>query len=371
MSFKRITDLDTPCLVLDLDLFEANLQGMQRSVADTGRHLRPHAKTHKCSEAARRQIEAGAIGICAAKVSEAEALVASGIGGILITGPVSSPLKIERLVGLLERATETMVVVDSAFSVGLLDRELARRGLRMNVLVDLDPHFGRTGVPFESALEFADGLGKFQNLRLAGIQVYAGHLQHVAIYSERREASLCVLREAADIFRSLRKRFPECSIFSTSGTGTVDIDLEIPEITEFQPGSYVCMDEEYLRIGSAANEDAFETYAPALRVLTGVVSANQRGFVTVDAGFKAIYRDGAIPRVFDARYAHLNYEWFGDEYGKLQAPAPGTSLPPLGTVLELVVSHCDPTINLHDRFHLIRNGEVVGEWPINLRGCCR
>ena len=365
------TDLDTPCLVLDLDFFEANLHRMQRLVAAAGRHLRPHAKTHKCSEIARRQIEAGAIGICVAKVSEAEGLVDSGIGGILITGPVSSATKIQRLAGLIERAPETMVVVESAISAGLLDRELSRRGLGMNVLLDLDPDFGRTGVPFGSALEFAAELAGFQNLRLAGIQVYAGHLQHVTSYSERREASLRVLREAAGIFRVLGERFPGCNIFSTSGTGTVDIDLEIPEITEFQPGSYVCMDEEYLRIGSAGSETGFETYAPALRVLTGVVSANQPGFVTVDAGLKAVYRDGATPRVLDARYAQLAYEWFGDEYGKLLAPAPGIALPPPGTTVELVASHCDPTINLHDRFHLVRNHEVVGDWPINLRGCCQ
>lgn len=367
----RLTDLDTPCLVLDLDLFEANLHRMQRLVAAGGRRIRPHAKTHKCSEIARRQIEAGAIGICVAKVSEAGALVDSGIGGILITGPVSSTTKIQRLAGLVERAPETMVVVDSTFSAGLLDRELSRRGLGMDVLLDLDPDFGRTGVPFGAALEFATELAGFQSLRLAGIQVYAGHLQHVTSYSERREASLSVLREAAGIFRSLAERFPGCKIFSTSGTGTVDIDMEIPEITEFQPGSYVCMDEEYLRIGSAGNDTTFETYAPALRVLTGVVSANHAGFVTIDAGLKAVYRDGAIPRVLDAGYAQLAYEWFGDEYGRLLAPAPGIALPPPGTAVELVASHCDPTINLHDRFHLVRDREVVGEWPINLRGCCQ
>ena len=123
--------------------------------------------------------------------------------------------------------------------------------------------------------------------------------------------------------------------------------------------------------GSADATQLAGKFAPLLIIVILLLVAAAGVFVTVDAGLKAIYRDGAIPRVFDARYAHLAYEWFGDEYGKLQAPAPGTSLPPLGTVLELVVSHCDPTINLHDRFHLIRKGEVVGEWPINLRGCCR
>lgn len=135
-----------------------------------------------------------------------------------------------------------------------------------------------------------------------------------------------------------------------------------------QVGSYACMDAEYLAIGSAEDDRRFVAFEAALRLLTTVISANQDSFVTVDAGLKALYRDGGIPRVVTPGYLDTTYDWFGDEYGKVAA-ADTTALPPLGMVLELITAHCDPTINLFERFFLTRGDRVVGTWPIDLRGC--
>jgi D-serine deaminase-like pyridoxal phosphate-dependent protein len=172
------------------------------------------------------------------------------------------------------------------------------------------------------------------------------------------------------VFKQLQAREESCTIFSASGTGTARIDLAVAELTELQAGSYALMDAEYLAVESADGSDAADYHA-ALTLLTTVVSGPHGRQVTVDAGLKALYRDGGRPRVLNPEYANLQYDWFGDEYGKLSAPDKVALLPELGTVLELVVSHCDPTVNLFDRFYITRAGKVVDVWPIDLRGRCQ
>jgi len=367
-SLKNRSDLDTPCLVLDLDILETNLRKMQAAVHSAGKNLRPHAKTHKCSSLARKQKEAGAIGICAAKVSEAEALVKAGLRGILITGPVPTPGKIKRLIDILAMDPSLMTVLDHRRCVDRLNAALGERGLSMDVLLDVDVGLHRTGVKPSEAIELAEYILSRENLHLRGIQAYAGQVQHIPSFDRRKIASHQCLQEAVPIFRELQSRLETCTIFSASGTGTFDIDLSVPEVTELQVGSYACMDVEYLDIGSAEDDRQFTPFGPALRLLTTVVSTNQRGFVTVDAGLKSLYRDGGTPRIFGSEYSGMTYHWFGDEYGMVTCPD-NIEIPPIGTILELVTSHCDPTINLFDRFHLIRGTEVVGVWPIDLRGC--
>ena len=177
-----------------------------------------------------------------------------------------------------------------------------------------------------------------------------------------------VLVVSPDIFRELQSIVSTCKIFSSSGTGTFDIDLVISEVTELQVGSYICMDTEYLEIASAENNTSFDSFDPALRLLTTVVSTNQKGFITVDAGLKTLYQDAGKPKVILPENSGLIYEWFGDEYGKITC-SNDSKLPSIGTVLELITSHCDPTINLFDHYYLTRGEKVIGVWPIDLRGC--
>ena len=361
-------ELDTPCLVLDMEILERNLQKMQAVVGRAGKNLRPHAKTHKCSALARKQIEAGAIGVCAAKVSEAEALVKAGLDGILVTGPVATPRKVERLVDLVATSPSLMVVVDHPGNIELLDGALRKSGLSMGVLLDVDVGLHRTGARPQDAMAMADRIVSHPSLRLMGIQAYAGQVQHIGAYDARKQASHQCLREAANVFRELRATVTTCTIFSASGTGTFDIDLAVPEISELQVGSYVCMDTEYLGIGSADNDARFAAFEPALRLLTTVVGVNHEGFVTVDAGLKALYKDGGKPHVIVPDNSAMTYDWFGDEYGRITSTDPSERLP-LGAVLELVTSHCDPTVNLFDRYYLTKGQEVTGTWPIDLRGC--
>lgn len=365
---KYKSDLETPCLVLDVDILERNLKKMQAVVEHAGKNIRPHVKTHKCSALAKRQIEVGAIGVCAAKVSEAEALVKAGVENILITGPVVTPNKVEKLINMLTTASSLMVVVDHPDNIAVLDTALRARRMSMGVLLDVDVGMHRTGVRPSDALALAEQIVSRPNLRLQGIQAYAGHVQHIRSYEERKHTSHQCLQEAVHVFRELNTSVPTCTIFSASGTGTFDIDLAVREVSELQVGSYVCMDTEYLEIESDDKGMRFESFGPALRLLTTVISVNHESFVTVDAGLKALYQDGGKPQVIVPANSGLKYDWFGDEYGKITC-ADNSKLPSLGTVLELITSHCDPTINLFNRYFLTRGEKVIGTWPIDLRGC--
>ena len=363
-------NLDTPCLVIDQDILEQNIGNMQAHLASFGKQLRPHAKTHKCSIIAKKQIAAGGVGICVAKVSEAEALVKAGLRGGLITSPVVTDQKIVRLMECLFRDPEIMVVVDNPTNARMLNEAARKQGGLLSVLVDLDPGMGRTGVPFREGLALGQWIHSLPAMRLRGIQCYAGSVQHILDFQERKEASLGWLAQAAEVFRQFRRNGLPIEIFTGSGTGTYEIDCQVPELTDLQAGSYTLMDTEYLQIGCSQNPQKFEKFPPALTLLTAVISSNHPGFCTVDAGLKALYHHGGIPSVLHPEGLGLTYEWRGDEHGKISLPGPGRKFE-IGEILELVVSHCDPTVNLFDFFYITRGGTVVDVWPIDLRGKCQ
>jgi D-serine deaminase-like pyridoxal phosphate-dependent protein len=175
------------------------------------------------------------------------------------------------------------------------------------------------------------------------------------------------MQRAADLFSNLNEKERACTIFSGTGTGTYDIDIQIPALTEPQVGSYAVMDAEYLNIAAKDDPVRFSDFQPALTLLTTVVSVNHPEFATVDAGLKSLYRHGGAPYVISAGFTDLRYEWFGDEYGKLNRQD-GGNLPQLVTVLELVTAHCDPTINQFDCFYITQGEKVIDPWPIDLRG---
>ena len=361
--------LDTPCLVVDQDKLEQNVRVMQDHVTRFGKKLRPHAKTHKCSKIAKMQREAGAVGICVAKVSEAEVLVRNGVKGTLITSPVVTDYKIATLLDCLSLDPDLMVVVDNPANAQKLGDEAKRRGLRLNVLVDLDPGMGRTGVSFRDGLALGQSIHSLPGLRLRGVQCYAGHVQHIPSFEERVRTSLGWMEQAAAVVRQFRNKGLPCEIFTGSGTGTCEIDGKIPELTDLQAGSYTMMDAEYLGIGSSDNPTRFEKFPPSLTLLTSVINTNHADHVTVDAGLKALYHDGATPFVLNPASPELRYEWRGDEHGQIVFP-PGSRCFKLGDVLELVVSHCDPTVNLFDSLYMTRDDIVADVWAVDMRGKC-
>lgn len=361
-------ELDTPSLILDIELFEGNLLKMRDYAASFGKKLRPHAKTHKCPEIARRQLAMGnCAGICAAKLSEAEALAAAGIQNILITSPVTALWKIARIGALNRQISDLQLTVDQPEQIKLLAQQ-ASAANPLHVLIDVDPEMGRTGVAFDEALEFGRFIASFPQLILDGVQCYAGHLQHITSAAERARESTRLMKLGAAAFAALKNEFPTCTIYTGTGTGTSAADLLIPELTDIQVGSYCMMDSEYLAV-----EHAGPAYAPALKMISSVISCRIPGLATIDAGTKAIYvtpgapaqvvTDGTIDRNF-------TYDWnFGDEHGRLTFPE-NIKLSP-GQRIELIVSHCDPTVNLFDELWIVRGNDVVDRWEITLRGCCR
>lgn len=343
--------LPTPALLLDLDKFEANLGRMTKRVKESGKALRPHAKAHKCAEIARRQVAAGAIGLCVATVSEAELMAAAGIPGLLLTSPVADPLKMARIF-----KTGAMVVVDHLQQVAWYEEAACAGNGKLDVLVDLDVGDHRTGArsPADAA-EIAEAVDQAAHLELRGIQAYSVLGSHAGGLGERERVSAESFRIASRTLGIMLRRGLSTEIVTGGSTGTWEIDTAVPDLTELQAGSYVLMDLAYRREGL--------DFEHALTVLATVVSANHPGFVTVDAGFKAFATDrGYGPEAVDLPGS--KYRWGGDEFGYVDMP---DGLPKLGSRLEFIPPHCDPTANLYDTIYACRGDQVEGVWPLKGR----
>jgi D-serine deaminase-like pyridoxal phosphate-dependent protein len=340
--------LPTPALLLDLNKFETNLARMAARVKESGKALRPHAKAHKCVEIAKRQVAAGAIGVCVATVAEAELMAAAGIRGLLLTSPVADPLKMARIV-----RTGAMVVVDHLRQVAWYDEVAGAAKSKLDVLVDLDVGDHRTGARSpEDAAEIAEAVDQAAHLELRGIQAYSVLGSHAGGLEERKRVSRESFQVASRALGIMLRRGLSTEIVTGGSTGTWAIDTAVPDLTELQAGSYVFMDLAYRREGL--------DFENALTVLATVVSANHPGFVTVDAGFKAFATDrGYGPEAVDLPGS--KYRWGGDEFGYSDMAG---GLPKLGARLEFIPPHCDPTTNLYDRIYACRGEQVEAVWPV-------
>ena len=351
---KNFRELPTPCLVLNLDAFEANLDRMGRFAAERRIALRPHAKTHKCVQVARRQVERGAIGICVATIAEAEVMAHAGLRGLLITAEMVGEPKIQRLLEIVRKAPDTMVVVDDERNAAELQHATRRAGLRLQLLIDLDVWQNRTGIaPGAAAQSLAAAIGGSSHLELVGICAYAGHLAHLAGFGARQQACREAWSRALETAHLLRQGGHDIRIMTGASTGSYNIDSEIQGVTELQAGSYVFMDVEYLGIHG--------DFAPALFVLATVIHRSGNKAI-VDAGLKAFATDRAFgPNCFDL--GDSRYEFAGDEHGRLLLP-PERETVSLGDKLRFIPPHCDPNVNLYDRMYCVRGEEVVDEWSI-------
>jgi len=359
-------ELPTPALLLDLDRFERNIRKMAAHVKAAGKKLRPHAKTHKCPEIALRQVAAGAVGVCVAKVGEAEVMAAAGVRNLLITTEVVGPEKIGRLLGVLDRQPETLVVVDHPDNVRELGQAMERAGRVLNVLVDVDVGGRRTGVePGEPALALARAVRHEPALNLRGLQGYAGQCAHVAGFEERQRTSrrwMARLMKTRELFE---KHGLPVDIVSGGSSGTFNIDSELEGLTELQSGSYCVMDLDYRRIGGKGGS-AYDDFEMALTVLTTVISVPSADMAMIDAGLKAFSTDKPfVPEAVE--WPGLEYSWAGDEHGRLTVTEPAR-LPRLGDRIEFFPPHCDPTVNLYDRIYAMRGDKVEAVWPVAARG---
>ncbi|GGC86815.1 DSD1 family PLP-dependent enzyme [Chelatococcus reniformis] len=361
-GLAAFAEIATPALVIDLPVLDANLARMAAAAMDAGVALRPHAKTHKSPDIARRQLDAGAVGIACATIGEAEALAARGIHGLLLTAPFGSLATARRLLDLNQRAP-MLAVVDHPAQVELLHRASRPSDPPVSMLVDVDVGQRRTGVANAGAgAELAGLIAADGRFRFAGVQGYAGHVQHIVDPDERRAAagqSSEVLARAVEAIETEGLAVP---LISGSGTGAFAFDRDGP-YTELQTGSYALMDADYDRVRRGDGEDA--AFGVALYVLATVVSASRPGQVTIDAGTKAIATNGPPPHVILGADG-ARFRFGGDEHGILDLPAGAAQLP-IGTRLLLSASHCDPTVNLHDAYRVWHPDVPLQRWPIEGR----
>jgi D-serine deaminase-like pyridoxal phosphate-dependent protein len=336
--------------------------------------LRPHAKTHKSPEIARRQLQAGAIGIACATIAEAEEMSAAGIGNLLITSPVVGRDKAARLAHL-HRRSAMIAALDHPRQVEEIGRELRTGDAPLNVLVDIDVGQARTGVVgVEDAVALAQRIRAEPRLRFAGLQAYAGNVQHLVDAQERQRAAAEAAKTVDVVISRLRVEGLVPSIVSGSGTGTSAFDSRGGPYSELQVGSYVFMDAEYGRIREL--DGAGLPYERALFVIATVVSVNRSGQVTVDAGTKALAVNGPTPDRFVGVADGSSYAFSGDEHGTIRLP-PGAPQPSLGARVLIGVTHCDPTANLHSAYHVVRGDGMLALWPIvgrydtNIESSCR
>ncbi|HEY7640478.1 MAG TPA: DSD1 family PLP-dependent enzyme [Steroidobacteraceae bacterium] len=359
--------LNTPALVVDRDALERNVRKMAALAQRAGVALRPHAKSHKSLAIARLQLDAGAVGLCCAKLGEAEVLAAGGIESLLITSPVVSAPAIERLVALNARIADLMVCVDNPANVAALAAATGPRQLKL--IIDVDPGIRRTGVgSVEAAVALLQAIQSADNLVFKGVQMYCGIQQHIKDYKERYAA----IEERTSYLRSIIAALAEnggtSAIVTGSGTGTHHIDAQLGLLTEWQVGSYVFMDRQYAECDLA--DDKIQAFEYSLFIDARVVSANTRGIATVDAGYKAMATDGGPPVVLSGAPQGSNFIFMGDEHGLIIDPAQQHSWS-IGDIVRLAVPHCDPTVNLYDVYHVI-SGETLREiWPVSARGRSR
>lgn len=351
----RIEDLQTPALVLDKALFHQNLDSMQRHVSASGKRLRPHAKAHKCVEVTRRQIAAGAFGVCCATVDELDWMVTAGIPNPLLTSPVASIPKIARIVALAGRAPDISVVVDHIAQADLYASAAATAGIKLNVLADLDIGDHRTGIPCgPDAVALALHVDQSQHLHFGGLQAYSVSGSHCEAPAERKQLSEAAFAKAIAVQEELAAKGLDAGLLTGASTGTYAIDCAIEAVREIQAGSYVFMDVAYAKLGVP--------FANALTVHTTVISANHPNRVTVDAGYKALATDRPFgPTIVD--YENARWQWAGDEFGYLLFEDTAQR-PRLGDRIRLIPPHCDPNVNLYDRIHVAESDRIVDVWRL-------
>lgn len=359
-----VEDVDTPALIVDLDALDANLERMAAYAREHGLRLRTHAKMHKCSTLARRQVELGAVGVCCQKVSEAEVMVAGGIADVLISNEVVGAAKLKRVAALATRARIGVCVDNAAVARALSDAAVAA-GATVDAYVEIDVGARRCGVaPGEEALALARAVAALPGLRFMGLQAYHGSAQHLRTPQERAAA----IAEAARLAKLSRGLILSaglpCTIVTGAGTGTFELEGASGVYNELQPGSYAFMDADYGR------NQAAQPFAHSLFILATVMS-RAPGHAVLDVGLKTHAVDSGMPLVHaDAGgrpVTGLEYRKASDEHGVVFA-AGGAALPALGSKLRLIPGHIDPTVNLHDWLVGVRGRRVAELWPVDARG---
>jgi 3-hydroxy-D-aspartate aldolase len=357
-------ELDTPALCVDLDKLDRNIATLRAKLAATGVASRPHAKTHKCPAIGKLQLAGGSIGLCAAKISEAEALFAGGIAPIMMTTCNVSANKIKRAMTLRRQNPSFIQAVDNERNARDLSDAAKSFGLTADVVVDVAVGT-RSGIPADRALALAQIVDKLPNLTLRGMISYDGSAQHIKGFKKRYEDTLKRFEPSVAAFEAWKKSGLNTEIFSGGGSGTYNIVTKVPGFTDVQAGSYIFMDAQYLEIGGIENEEVFTDFEPSLTVLTTVLNNYFPNRLTTDAGAKALTLNQ--PPAIVLGEPGFKYNAGSDEFGAIQFEKANKAYQ-VGDHLELIVPHCDPAVNEYDVIYGTRKDIVEVAWPISARG---
>ncbi len=362
----READIETPCLILDLDALERNIDKMRRLAAEMGVALRVHGKMHKSADVARLQMErGGACGICCQKVSEAEAFVRAGIMDVLISNEVRGAVKVDRLARLPLLGAKVGVCIDDLANVAELEEAAARHGTNLRCLVEIDCGAKRCGVTSTADLiAIAKAIDAVPHLTFGGIQAYQGAMQHFELDADRQAAVASVLDIVRDALAALSAEGLPCETVTGAGTGSFRFEGTSGLYTEIQCGSYAFMDAAYGSIKNAAGQRLDDgDWDYALFLLTTVMSHTKPDIAVCDAGLKVQSVDSGLPTVHGR--ADITVIGCSDEHGKLADP---NSALKVHDKLRLIPGHCDPTNNIHDWYVGVRGGTVETLWPVTARG---
>lgn len=349
----KVSQIDTPALVIEKKALEENLAAMFRLLAPTAMSLRPHYKSHKCVTIAKMQLAAGAKGITCAKLGEAEDLARAGVDDILIANQIVQPEKLGRL-AVLANETRLSVCVDSAENVLQLEHAMAAQGGTLYVLIEYEIGMNRCGVETHGeVLSLARLIAAQPHLHFDGIQAYAGHLAHEKDPEVRRRATEAIEADLRTLKAQLTAAGHAPREISGGSTGTVEFKPRDSVYTEMQCGSFLFMDRAYAEVGAP--------FRHSLYLLTTVVSTKRDRIVT-DGGVKSLGMDQGDP-VF------VGYEGLpivmSEEHGQVEAVGHNAKV---GDKLRYIPGHCCTTINLHDTLYVIDGDEVVDIWTVTSRG---
>ncbi|MBI4219215.1 MAG: DSD1 family PLP-dependent enzyme [Chloroflexi bacterium] len=355
-----VEDLDTPALVIDMAVAESNIKKLQSWANKNKMGVRPHAKTHKTPLFAHKQLEAGAIGICCAKVGEAEVMVAGGVKEILIANQVVGKTKIARLMALAGDAN-IVVAVDDASNVKDLSEAAQATGKRIGVIVEVDTGMHRCGVePGAPTTKLARLIASSPGLRFDGLMGYEGHVVAKRDFEERKTEATAAAERLLSAAEAVRKAGLPVKMVSAGGTGTYSITGAVAGITDLQCGSYIFMDGDYLEV--------FKDFRPALSVLATVISRPVKGRAVTDAGIKAISVDRGLPKVVGIEGAKV--AGLSEEHGRLEVSGAAEKLK-VGDKIRLLPMHGDTTINLYSHYACVRDGKLEAMVEIAGRGRSR
>jgi D-serine deaminase-like pyridoxal phosphate-dependent protein len=364
----RITDLDTPAVLIDVDRLEQNIQRMAAFAKAQRIALRPHIKTHKIPQIAFMQLRAGAVGITCQKLGEAEVMAEAGIDDILITYEIIGEHKLRRL-AQLKRLANVYTVIDSEEVIAPLAAHIQQEELRHEVMIEINTGLNRCGVlPGEPVLALVQRLQQFPSLKLRGIFTHEGHVYGAATRQDIEQRAMKAAEDMARTAKLLREHGFPCEVVSVGSTPSAMSIGKAAGVTELRPGNYVFYDRVQLKLGSCTEDQI------AASVMATVISRPGPDRAIIDAGNKTMCTDNAADfgNTIGLVVGHpeLTFNYSSEEHGRITSKTGKMKLK-VGDRVRLIPNHACGMVNMHDEVYAVRGDMVEAVWKVAARGKVR